>query len=166
MLFFFQQYNVYNIQGRISAAGLECGFSCYAVIHGRGTGFPQISLTPPRNYTDYQTFKRESLYPEYQSVLSHTPEEVQREHFGPALLSMYSILLASGVTYLGHPSPEPGNKTDKMCARLQSSPSQRRILSTASSLVVFSLGDAEVFSKINPQGGFLIVSLRVKLGNR
>lgn len=78
---------------------------------------------------------------------------------------MISILLASGVIYVGYPSPEPGNKIDRMCMRLQSSPSQHRILSTASS-IVFSLGDAEVFSEINPQGDFLIASLRVKLGKR
>lgn len=67
---------------------------------------------------------------------------------------------------MGYPSPEPGNKRDRMCARLLSSPSQCRILSTASSLVVFSLGDTEVFAEINPQGDFLIVSLRVKLRKR
>lgn len=66
---------------------------------------------------------------------------------------------------MGYPSPEPGNKIDRMCARLQSSPSQHRILSTASSLVVFSLGGAEVFSEINSQGD-LLISLRVKLGKR
>lgn len=67
---------------------------------------------------------------------------------------------------MGYPSPELGNKIDRMCARLQSSPLQCRVLNTASSLVVFSLEGGEVFSEINPQGDFLIVSVRAKLGKR